>query len=92
MTNPACAECGKPVEDQRLCYATPVCYTCLPPPPPLPELVIVTREQRRAWLLAGLSSCCGAPLTEPTKRTGCVRIFCTKCNAPGPLLNYGASR
>lgn len=31
-----CRSCGKPVEVSRRCYAHPVCYACLPPPPPLP--------------------------------------------------------
>jgi len=32
-----CKQCGKrEVEPQRECYATPVCYACLPPPEPLP--------------------------------------------------------
>lgn len=31
-----CAECGLEVPEARRCYATPVCYACLPPPPPLP--------------------------------------------------------
>lgn len=35
--NPICKQCGKhEVEDERVCYATPVCYACLPPPSPLP--------------------------------------------------------
>jgi hypothetical protein len=33
---PRCARCTGPVEDQRRCYANPVCYRCLPPPQPLP--------------------------------------------------------
>jgi hypothetical protein len=33
-----CRQCGKPVEKVRECYATPVCYACLPPPPPLPRI------------------------------------------------------
>jgi len=33
-----CRQCGKPVERLRECYATPVCYACLPPPPPLPRI------------------------------------------------------
>jgi hypothetical protein len=32
----ACRICGKPVQRARECYAIPVCFTCLPPPPPLP--------------------------------------------------------
>ncbi len=32
-----CKQCGKrEVEPERECYATPVCFTCLPPPKPLP--------------------------------------------------------
>jgi len=32
-----CMQCGKrEVEKARRCWATPVCYTCLPPPKPLP--------------------------------------------------------
>jgi hypothetical protein len=31
-----CAQCGKPVEEERRCYAIPTCYACLPPPEPLP--------------------------------------------------------
>jgi len=34
--NPICKQCGqREVEDARVCYATPVCFTCLPPPLPL---------------------------------------------------------
>jgi len=33
-----CRQCGKPVEKLRECYAIPVCYACLPPPPPLPRI------------------------------------------------------
>jgi hypothetical protein len=32
----ACTQCGLPVEDGRKCYASPICYRCLPPPDPLP--------------------------------------------------------
>jgi hypothetical protein len=32
-----CKQCGvREVEESRKCYATPVCYACLPPPNPLP--------------------------------------------------------
>lgn len=32
-----CKQCGvREVEEARRCYATPVCYACLPPPKPLP--------------------------------------------------------
>lgn len=34
-----CRKCGKPVEDERICYAEPTCYACLPPPPPIEPLV-----------------------------------------------------
>lgn len=34
--NPTCKQCGqREVEDARVCYATPVCFACLPPPAPL---------------------------------------------------------
>ena len=34
--NPTCKQCGKrEVEDARACYATPVCFACLPEPRPL---------------------------------------------------------
>lgn len=34
--NPICKQCGqREVEDARVCYATPVCFACLPPPLPL---------------------------------------------------------
>lgn len=33
--NPICKQCGQCVEDARACYATPVCFACLPPPEPL---------------------------------------------------------
>lgn len=32
---PLCRQCGKRVEPLRACYAVPVCYDCLPPPPEL---------------------------------------------------------
>jgi hypothetical protein len=31
-----CKQCGHPVEKDRETWATPVCFACLPPPPPLP--------------------------------------------------------
>ncbi len=31
-----CPKCGRPTERERWCYATPLCYACLPPPEPLP--------------------------------------------------------
>ena len=31
-----CKQCGGVAEEARRCYATPVCFKCLPPPPPLP--------------------------------------------------------
>lgn len=31
-----CRQCGAAVEPSRECYATPMCYACLPPPPPIP--------------------------------------------------------
>jgi hypothetical protein len=31
--NPKCKQCGqREVEDARVCFATPVCFACLPPP------------------------------------------------------------
>ena len=34
--NPICKQCGqREVEDARVCFATPVCFACLPPPRPL---------------------------------------------------------
>ena len=34
--NPTCKQCGKrEVEDARVCFATPVCFACLPEPRPL---------------------------------------------------------
>lgn len=37
---PRCRQCSKPVEPQRYCYATPICYACLPPPEPLPTVTL----------------------------------------------------
>ena len=31
-----CKQCGGVAEEERRCYATPVCFACLPPPKPLP--------------------------------------------------------
>jgi hypothetical protein len=31
-----CKQCGGVAEEARRCYATPVCFACLPPPKPLP--------------------------------------------------------
>lgn len=31
-----CRECKKKVEPVRRCWAIPMCYDCIPPPPPLP--------------------------------------------------------
>lgn len=31
-----CKQCGGLAEEVRRCYATPVCFACLPPPKPLP--------------------------------------------------------
>lgn len=33
--NPICKQCGGVAEEARRIYATPVCFKCLPPPPPL---------------------------------------------------------
>lgn len=30
-----CRNCGGKVDRVRWCYATPVCFECLPPPPPI---------------------------------------------------------
>jgi hypothetical protein len=38
---PTCASCGGPVEEPRWCYAVPTCYSCLPPPEPLPTFSLV---------------------------------------------------
>lgn len=35
-TDTPCRQCGRPIEEERRCYATPICCTCLPPPKPLP--------------------------------------------------------
>ena len=35
-----CKQCGAEVEEARRCYATPVCYACLPPPEPLEVLCV----------------------------------------------------
>lgn len=32
---PRCKQCGGVVEEKRWCYATPVCFACLPPPEPM---------------------------------------------------------
>lgn len=32
----SCRQCGATVEREREHYATPVCFACLPPPPPIP--------------------------------------------------------
>jgi len=37
-----CEKCGKPVEANRECYVTPICYACLPPPPPLQTIELKT--------------------------------------------------
>lgn len=42
---PACKQCGASVDPERAVYATPVCFSCLPPPSPLP--VRPTRYQQR---------------------------------------------
>jgi hypothetical protein len=31
-----CNQCGGVAEEERRCYATPLCFACLPPPIPLP--------------------------------------------------------
>jgi hypothetical protein len=33
-----CRECGAPCPRMRWCYAIPMCFACLPPPPPIPVL------------------------------------------------------
>ena len=38
QSGPMCRQCGARVEVARWCYATPMCFKCLPPPPPLPIL------------------------------------------------------
>jgi hypothetical protein len=42
-TRPVCAQCGKPVEEERRCYAIPTCYACLPPPEPLTVIPVPER-------------------------------------------------
>lgn len=42
--------CGRAVEEARVCYATPVCYACLPPPAPLPIATAV------AGAMAGMAA------------------------------------
>jgi hypothetical protein len=39
----ACVQCGKPVEEDRCCYAIPTCYACLPPPEPLRVIPVSER-------------------------------------------------
>jgi hypothetical protein len=41
-----CRQCGKACEPERYNYATPVCFACLPPPPPIPVRAVVTKEPR----------------------------------------------
>lgn len=38
-----CVQCGKPVEEERRCYAIPTCFACLPPPEPLPVCPVAER-------------------------------------------------
>ena len=58
--NPICKQCGKvEVEDARTCYATPVCFACLPPPKPL----------NTAWSLSAVW------LADAAKILGHVRRF-----------------
>lgn len=33
-----CKQCGGDAEEARRCYATPVCFSCLPPPRPLKKI------------------------------------------------------
>jgi hypothetical protein len=59
-----CKQCGEPVEDVRRCYAVPMCYACLPPPPELPtietppevidEIMVRSREFDMLEKLAGI--------------------------------------
>jgi hypothetical protein len=41
-----CHKCGKPVEQGRRCYVIPMCYNCLPPPPPIPIIEHPKKESR----------------------------------------------
>lgn len=62
-----CHGCGKPVEEARRCYAIPMCYACLPPPPPLPVVGAPAAMAEfvgayDAW--ARSDERCGGPLFE----------------------------
>ncbi len=85
MTTIPCRQCGAPVPEVRHCYATPVCYACLPPPEPLPVLHTPTslrlaadrakrlaREQERQAELA-------AKWAQPRKPNE----ICADCWGPG---------
>jgi hypothetical protein len=43
-----CRPCGKPVEPERHCYATPVCYACLPPPEPIETFTLADERPEGA--------------------------------------------
>jgi len=60
-STPNCHSCGRPVEEQRRCYAVPTCYGCLPPPPPLgvidvpraaPDVAGLAKRMRGSAVLA----------------------------------------
>lgn len=46
MTEPVpCKQCSREVEPERRCYATPVCFACLPPPEPLSTFRFATEHR-----------------------------------------------
>ena len=50
-----CRQCGTSyVEKARECYATPVCYACLPPPKPLPVRAIINAARDTAETKCGV--------------------------------------
>jgi hypothetical protein len=40
---PNCRRCQARTEPPRWCYAIPVCFACLPPPPPIERLELMAK-------------------------------------------------
>lgn len=57
-----CVACDRDVEKERLCYAYPTCYACLPPPPPIPSVAAAAERLARPNPLRSLRE--GAGLTQ----------------------------
>ena len=62
--NPPCETCGGSVERPRWSYVHPTCYSCLPPPEPLPRVFVPSSEAKIEEYIRALRKFRGAPEAE----------------------------